>query len=420
MSLSSTGVPAISVVLLALQVCAPIAALADQAITPLGKLAGDASFIVIGGVSEVTSGPSPGAFVMAVEVEETLKGSGLSRFTLAGSDRNEDSVHRLSPGTTILAFLENPGPALAEPVSGEQGIVVVDETTLDDSREIVIRALQLGDGLRIGDFQDLMRKDSEAPPALLGSLTEELTLKLTPNDGALIGEMACDAGGVFLPAVQLWAIGQVGAQRFTEARSCLQGMLPIAEPRALSIASAEALGELGDRASVPALVTLLETLPSDPRLFPDRGGDSTVPTGNEDPEDDGDPVSDPDERSDPGESEVTPPPTTPTEPDGQREPDDAPREDRGNRGADGGLAEAAILALGKIGDPAAVPLLFRIAREGDDLALHSTAVHALGLIGGATVRVPLLVLSLAHPNPLVREQAKQTIARPRRAGEVMR
>jgi hypothetical protein len=58
-------------------------------------------------------------------------------------------------------------------------------------------------------------------------------------------------------------------------------------------------------------------------------------------------------------------------------------------------------------------------RPGRSSALRRSAVHALGLIGGTAARLPLLVLSLAHPNPLVREQAKQTLARPRRAGEGM-
>jgi hypothetical protein len=118
MSLSSTRVSPLSLVLIGLLLVAAPSVRADQAITPLGKLAGDSSFIVIGGITDVTSGPSPGDFVMAVEVEEMLKGSGLSRFTLAGSDRNEDSVRRLAPGTTILAFLGNQGPNPSEPVSG--------------------------------------------------------------------------------------------------------------------------------------------------------------------------------------------------------------------------------------------------------------------------------------------------------------
>jgi hypothetical protein len=417
MSLSGTRVQSLFV-LLALLMGIPAAARADRAVTPLGMLIGGADFIVIGVVTEVTPGQSPGDFSVAIEVEDLIKGTGLSRFTLEGSDRDEDSVHRLSPGTTLLAFLKNPGP-VGSPVSGEQGVVVVDERSLDDSREIVARALQLGDRLRLADVQDLMRKDSQAPQALMGSLTEELGLRLTASDRPLIGEMACDPGGSFLPAVQLWAISRVGVLEVAEARSCLESMLPLANRPTLSIAAAEALGELAEQASVPALVSLLQTLPSDPRLFPDRRGDSTAATGKVDPEDETDPAPDPDERSDPGETEVTPPPTSPTEPDGEREPDGAPRQDGPNRGADAGLAEATILALGKIGDPAAVPLLFKIAREGDDLALHSTAVHALGLIGGNTVPFPLLVLSIIHPNPLIREQAKQTLARPRRAGRGM-
>ena len=78
---------------------------------------------------------------------------------------------------------------------------------------------------------------------------------------------------------------------------------------------------------------------------------------------------------------------------------------------DPGLTDAALLALGKIGSAEAIPELRRLAMEGGTLALHSTAVHALGLIGTPKVHQPLAEISETHPDELIREQAKWTLER---------
>jgi HEAT repeat protein len=91
------------------------------------------------------------------------------------------------------------------------------------------------------------------------------------------------------------------------------------------------------------------------------------------------------------------------------------KDERGRgRGADGGLSLSAVLAIGKLGDPSAVPDLMKLAKDGNDLALHSTVVHALGLIGGHRVIGALTEISKTHPNQLIREQAQLTLEQIRR------
>jgi len=389
---------------------------ADQAILPLGKLIGSPDVIALGIIDGTNDGQLPGDFLLAVAVEETLKGPALQRFTLQGNDRNSDSFPRLSKGTRILAFLQGSASAGFHPLAGEHGVIHLGDPSADVARELILRGVKLGGGLGLTDFDDLLEKGTPAPPSLLGSLTEELSLRVTKKDQALLAEMACDSQQAFLPAVQLWAISRVGPLEVADAAPCLEDFLVDKTDEARAIAASEALGELRDPGSVPALVELIESLPQDKRIFGlDKKGDSNPVAGKEDPEDQKDPRPDPDESSDPGEIELLPTPGPAPDGDGEREPDSAPSKDRPSRGAGGGLAEASILALGKIGDPSAVPLLVRIGRQGEDLSLHSTAVNALGLIGGNTVMGPLRALSRTHPNPLVRQQAKETLERLRKS-----
>jgi hypothetical protein len=381
----------------------------------LGKLIGDADVVAIGVVIGTNEGQHPGEFLLAVEVEETLGGNALSRFTLPGNDRNSDSFPRLLKGTRVLAFLQGDPSGGFHPLSGEIGILALDDASTDTAREIVLRGIKLGDRLGLADFEDLLGKGTPSPPSLLGSLTEELSLRVTQKDQGLVSEIACDAQQFFLPAVQLWAISQVGPLKVADARPCLERFLKDKKDEARAIAASEGLGELRDPESVRALVALLASLPIDPQILgPDRRGDSAVPTGGEDPEEETNPKPDPDEDSAPGEVERAPVPPPQSDHDGEREPKGAPGKDQPGRGAGGGLAEASILALGKIGDPSAVSLLLRLAQQGGDFSLHSTAVNALGLIGGPTVMGPLRTLARTHPNPLIREQARETYERLRK------
>jgi hypothetical protein len=392
------------------------AAEADQAILPLGNLIGEPEAIVLGLVLETRDGRMPGEFLLDIEVEEALKGGALSRLTLTGNDRYSDSFPRLLKGTRILSFLQKDPTGLA-PVGGEQGLIVVGSASADVAREIVLRGLKLGASLGLTDFDDLLRAGTPVPPAILGSLTEELSLRVTQKDQSLVGEIACDSQQAFLPAVQLWAMSRVGPLQVRDARPCLEQFLRDRKNETRAIAASEALGELRDPESAPAIIAFLESLPADRRIIgPDRKGDSSVAIGDEDPEEEREPRPDPEEDSSPGGIEDLPAPPAPGDRDGERAPDGTPSSDRPSRGAGGGMAESSILALGKIGDLSAVPVLFRIAREGDDLGLHSTAVNALGLIGGRTVLGPLRSLSRTHANPLVREQARETYERLRKRG----
>ena len=70
--------------------------------------------------------------------------------------------------------------------------------------------------------------------------------------------------------------------------------------------------------------------------------------------------------------------------------------------------------MGKIGDSSAVSTLLKIAQNGEDLALHSTVVHALGLIGPKSLDA-LTDISKNHPNQLIRAQAQQTLERVQKA-----
>jgi len=177
------------------------------------------------------------------------------------------------------------------------------------------------------------------------------------------------------------------------------------------IAATGALGDLKMAESVPVLLTLIEPLPGH-RVSDSKGNEELPPVRPaSDPEDESSPAADPEER-DSGIAIDDERPGTPSSlPDGESEPDDVPSDDVLSRRGDGGLSDAAVLALGKIGDPCAVRDLSRLAGEGDDLSLHSTVVVALGLIGGKTAQGPLTSISKSHPNELVRELASQTLAR---------
>ncbi len=389
---------------------------ADQAVQPLGDLFRAPDVIALGTVVDARNGQLPGDFLLVVGVEETLKGSPLSQFVLQGNDHYSDSFPRLPKGTRILALLDVDAAKGFDPVGGEQGVVVLSDSSADVAREIVLRGLKLGDGMALSDFDDLFKAGTSIPPSLLGSLTQELSRRVTQKDEALVTELACDPQGAFLPAVQLWAIDQVGPLAAHDALPCLEDFLFDRKNDARAVAASEALGELGAPESVPALVTLLQSLPSDQRLLgAAKRGDSNPVLGKEDPEDAEDPRPDPGEDSDPGAIELLPANPPQSDGDGDREPDDAVSTDR-ERLSGGGLAEAGVLALGKIGDPSAIPFLVKMARLGDDFALHSTAVNAIAACDGSTKMGPLRALARSHPNPLVRQQAKEAYDRLRKEG----
>jgi hypothetical protein len=387
---------------LALLMTAPLHA--DQGLIPLGQLIGRAEVIVIGQVTE-TRAATGGGYRMTVSVEQTLKGAALEKVEIFASSVDPTYIRPLSAGVRILTFLE---PRTLQPVAGEHGVQVLGgDGSVRVASEIVSMAIAKGTALQMRDVTPYFAS-SETPPVLIGSLLEELSAHVTPSvDGTQLAQLACD--GSVLPAVQLWSIGQSGELKIAAARPCLESLVKDPKNRAARIAATSALGDLSMSESVPVLLTLIEPLPAQP-VSEAKDEDPPAVRPASDPEDDSSPVADPNERGR-GISVDDERPGTPSTRDGDVEPDDTPSDDVVSRRADAGLSDAAVLALGKIGDPAAVRDLSRVAGEGDDLSLHSTVVVALGLIGGDAVLEPLTSISKSHPNELVRELAGQTLAR---------
>jgi len=391
---------------LALLMTAPLHA--EQGLMPLGQLIGRAEAILIGRVTD-TRPAGDGKYLMTVAVEQTLKGRPLESVRIFASSVDPDSVGPLSAGVRILTFLE---PRTLQPVAGGQGVQVL--TGAGSARvasEMVTTAIAKGTALQLRDVVPYFSSREPLPPVLIGSLLKEMSARVTPSaDGTQLARFACD--GSVLPVVQLWAIGQSGRLQIAAARPCLESLVRDPSNRSTRIAAAGALGDLKMAASVPVLLTLIEPLPGH-RVSESKGaGEPPSLRPASDPEDESSPAADPEEERNGETAFDDERPGTPSSlPDGEDEPDDVPGDDILSRRADGGLSDAAVLALGKIGDPAAVRDLARVAGEGDDLSLHSTVVVALGMIGGKSVQGPLTSISKSHPNELVRELASQTLAR---------
>ncbi len=392
---------------LALLITAPLHA--DQGLIPLGQLMGRAEAIVIGRVTQTrpTEGGG-GKYLMTVAVEQTLKGTPPESVQIFASSVDPTHIRPLSAGVRILTFLER---GTLQPVGGEHGVqVLVGDGSVRVASEIVRTALAKGTALQLRDVAPYFGSRETPPPTLIGSLLEEMSARVTPSvDGTQLAQFACD--GSVLPAVQLWAIGESGRLKIAAARPCLESLVGDPTNRATRIAATNALGDLKMAESVPVLLTLIAPLPGH-QVSQSNGNDEPPPVRPaSDPEDESSPAADPEERGSGTAIDDERPGTPSSLPDGDAEPDDVPSDDILSRRADAGLSDAAVLALGKIGDPAAVRDLARVAGEGDDLALHSTVVAALGLIGGAPVIEPLTSISTSHPNELVRELASQTLVR---------
>jgi HEAT repeat protein len=327
--------------------CLPPEALAfDTRVLRLGSLLDRADVILIGVVTRVDPGPN-GSQLATIAVQEPLRGSAPGTFTLPGST-TDPSRPAFANGAEFLLFLRATTEGLA-PVDGLNGVMAVSSGRLAATRALVLEWINRGQAVRLADMRDdAVVQDAPAPPVLIASMLDEMTERLAPADFTLVVQMACNGAGEFLPAAQQWAILRVGPFKLSDARPCLEQILASDESLGSRLAASETLGVLGDKRSLRVLQEIVAAA---------EGQD----------------------------------------------------EDAGGRRNDGGLSLSAVLALGKIRDPRIVPDLTRLARKGGDFALHSTVVDALGLIGGRRVIGPLTSISRTHPNPLIRQQAKETL-----------
>lgn len=329
----------------------PERASADVAGADLRSLLGHSEMVAIGSVTAVTSTTgSPGLSKARILVEENLKGTAPGSIEI-DFDSNATEAVRFATGSRVVLFLRRTEtPATITLASRVHGAMEVPPAKLDPARAVLRKVIQAGSGLRLSTVRtNLLRTSGEPPRPLVGSLLRSLTSTLSASDASLLTEMACAAPNAYLPAAHLWAMRQAGVHRLPAARSCLEAAVA-ATDLSRRLAAAEALGNLRDVRSLAVLGSVLDSVMSA----------STDGSG---------------------------------------------------RPADGGLAVSLVLAMGKLRDPAAVSRLLTLASGEEDLALHSTVVHALGLIGGTEAVAALTTIGNSHPNALVRELARQALAR---------
>jgi hypothetical protein len=323
----------------------------DVAVLRLGTLIDQADVIVIGTAKEVSEDKASGSQKAAITIQETLRGKAPAALTLAGST-TDPTLHNFSVGVQFLGFLKATAKGFT-PVGDLHGLIEIPPGRLPATSAIIKEWLTKRTDIRLADLRDdVVVQKSPAASVLIGSMLEEMAARLTAVDGPLVTEMACNQKQEFPSAIQVWAIHRVGPLKVGDARSCVETLLTAKDQSAASLAAAETLGNLKDPRSLPALTSVLTTQ------------DQTSEDINDD--------------------------------------------------ADGGLSLAVILAMGKIGDSSAVSTLLKIAQNGEDLALHSTVVHALGLIGPKSIDA-LTDISKNHPNQLIRAQAQRTLERVQKA-----
>ena len=414
-----------SVIALCLFAVAARPAHADRAPVPLGKLIADADAIVLATLTSMTPGQVPGSFMAAFGVNEVLSGpSTLTQFAVTGNAADEDALPPLAVGTRVLALLDVVGQGpMYVPVGGEGGIFPLTAAAVPAARALVATAIANGNTLLPADAAPYLMATTPAanlPAGLAGALIEEISSQVTAADEPMLEAIACSQAKMFRRDARLWAVGVLGRLYLTKHSGCLTGLAQDVTRRDEAIAAVDALGNMGDPQVIAPLTALLRSAQADPRVS--KGTlkrDAFAP---------GAPAADPEDQRnpspDPGETQTTGPgsdgpsagqgtPTTDSDP----EPPERGRDPQHRRG-DGGLTHTILLTLGKLDRVArgTVPGVERtlrgIAIRGDDLALHSTAVHALGLINSPAARSALKGIARKHPNPLLRMQAQQTAARP--------
>jgi hypothetical protein len=314
---------------------------ADQAVVPLGRLVAGSDYVLIGRVASVQRDERRHVSVASVDTERNLRGHAPATLSLDALDGDVEGP-AYQEGVRVLAFLKQ-RPNGLEVVERRAGLIeIVTESAHTSTVAILTGFLQGGANGSLAGLHASLRRDAAPPRPLVSSLLEEIATLLRPIDEPVLTEIACNQAGHYLPAAQLWAISTAGSSRRIGAKPCLEEMTSPEAPADLRLAAVEALGDLGDRRSVPLLTSLLRAPAGGARSGAERDG--------------------------------------------------------------GDLQQAILLALGKLGDPQAVPALSAVDARG--LATGSTLVHALRLIGGDEVRGPLGTLARTHPQELVRAQAQ--------------
>ncbi|MEO0423803.1 MAG: HEAT repeat domain-containing protein [Pseudomonadota bacterium] len=430
-TLATAGRALAASTLLALAATTTTPALAEWRTTDLDDLMNASTNIAIADVVNVAPGVEPGSQIATLTLRSAFKGNPEPSFKLAGAERDPAMVH-FESGRTVIAFFNDIPGEPGEVVAMDQGVATIVPAQANATNALLQLVQDKGANLRISDtLQYLQAGNPRVPRAMLAALLSQLDGSATLQDASAIRRLACRPQD-FQPPAAFLGIRLTGLLAIQNARACLERHATTPSG-AYAIEAVSALGNFADPRSLQPLLSLIPQ--GSPTPFPE-GTDPQEQDGpgpDFDPEEEGVPTPDPRE-----ESDDLPPRPTPEDAidNGRDEPDDDVSEDDdandeqnppGNveeiddapydtddespRHHDGGLTSAAVLALGQLADPTAVPRIAAIAREGDNLGLHSTVVHALALIASDRARRELGAIATGHPNPIVRTSAQQALQR---------
>jgi hypothetical protein len=338
---------------------------AERELVPLGRLLAESSRVVVGEVVAVAD-EGTAKEVATVDVAAVLAGPGApgGDLPVAGAPTDPEG-HAFAAGQRLLLFLESPLPTRPGIFRITEGAGVFGLPAGDPSPvgELVLAARDHGGRVPMALLLPYLEQGGpRLSPGLLAATLEQLALVADPADAgqadALVG-LACGSTPAVHPIVQRWAIGHVGRLRLEAARPCLAALVTVPRrrrntpfpvgDRILQTAAVDSLVLLGGRESVDALQATVSSLS---RFF------------------------------------------------GPCEPND--------------LLTAAVHALGVLAanaEPVRSRIVGKVALKSPSTAVTSTAVYALGLIGDTSARSLLRRLSLRHDNPLIRNQALETLAR---------
>ncbi len=332
---------------------------ADFLPVPLTDLIAGADAVVDATVTARLPQSSAEELLVTLSVSEVLAGSAPATVSVL-IDLTDPTDYEFADDEHVIAFLEEVvGPASHATVGGHAGVIHLGPTTGTASLGLVTAAVGAGSAFTSSDAAPFLVGSSPAGATLVASTLATLEDSLSASDHPWLLAAACEDGADALPAVNLWAIERLGTENPAGARECLEAKVAAvnaairaksfgADPAAISAVGSLAL--VGNEDSAKALFDFLKF---------------GFKTASED-----------------GKCRTPSP-----------------------------MLLAGLSAFQHYNLPKAAGTIAKAAKKIPDLMVSSTAVNALAAIGDARAQKKLEQIERKHPDPLIRQQATEALAR---------